>query len=301
MAKIKMVPRSVNGIVVEQRVTDGFINGTAICVAHSKDFTQWFRTKETLEIFCALFSDITEISNPVNLQNLDISKLSAIKYVEMFPGLLVSKRGSPQTGGGTWLHPDLAIQLAQWCSPAFAIQVSRWVREWMMTAQNPVNLQQDDIDRIVFRDTLKDEARLRMTSQVKVYLEQIQKYDDKKYSGMFFAKVHDLINTVITTETSKQMRYRISQMLGKEVSQQELIRDYFPPMMLQRYISVCEASANLMIQENLHPLTAVERAKEIVLPANYEAKIIDFSEHIKFVRQRISQPTLGQGNSQFLP
>jgi KilA-N domain len=77
--------------------------------------------------------------------------------------LILSKRGSPENGGGTWLHPDLAIQLAQWCSPAFAIQVSRWVREWMTIGQNPVNLHQDDIDRIVFRDTLKDESRLRMT------------------------------------------------------------------------------------------------------------------------------------------
>jgi KilA-N domain len=301
MAKIKMVPRSVNGIVVDQRSADGFINGTAMCVAHGKEIKFWLQNKDTLELFLE-FADLEGIKTNVRiLPDSDLSRLSATKYCQIFPQLILSKRGSPENGGGTWLHPDLAIQLAQWCSPAFAIQVSRWVREWMTTGQNPVNLQQDDIDRIVFRDTLKDEARLRMTSQIKVYLEQIQKYDDKKYSGIFFARVHDLINTTITTETSKQMRVRISQMLGKEVSQQELIRDYFPPMMLQRYISVCEASANLMIQENLHPLTAVERAKEIVLPANYEAKIIDFSEHIKFVRQRISQPTLGQGNSQFLP
>jgi KilA-N domain len=88
----------------------------------------------------------------------------------MFPGLIVSKRGSPQTGGGTWLHPDLAIQLAQWCNTPFALQVSRWVREWMTTGQNPVRPQQADIDRVIYRDALKDEARLRMTNQVKTYL-----------------------------------------------------------------------------------------------------------------------------------
>jgi hypothetical protein len=70
---------------------------------------------------------------------------------------------------------------------------------------------------------------------------------------------------------------------------------------LQRYISVCEASANFMIRENLHPLTAVERAIEIVLPANYLPESIDFSENIKFVRQRLFQPVLGQENPKFLP
>jgi hypothetical protein len=27
---------------------------------------------------------------------------------------------------GSWIHPDLAVQLAQWISPKFALQVSRW-------------------------------------------------------------------------------------------------------------------------------------------------------------------------------
>lgn len=30
---------------------------------------------------------------------------------------------------GSWIHPDLAVQLAQWISPVFAIQVSRWIRQ----------------------------------------------------------------------------------------------------------------------------------------------------------------------------
>ncbi len=34
----------------------------------------------------------------------------------------------PTLGGGTWAHPDIAIQFAQWCSPAFALWVSRQIR-----------------------------------------------------------------------------------------------------------------------------------------------------------------------------
>ncbi len=276
--RISLIEHELNGVVIEQRSLDGYLNATKLAKAYEietdirKDVRDWLITERAKSY---------------------IERLSAKTGIPVLDLVQVKKGGNAP---GTWLHPKLATPFGTWLSVEYEFQVSEWIELWMTTGQNPINLQQDDIDRIVFRDALKDEARLRMTSQVKIYLEQIQKYDDKKYSGIFFAKVHDLINIIITTETSKQMRVRISQMLGKEISQQELIRDYFPPMTLQRYISVCEASANLMIQENLHPLTAVERAKEIVLPANYEAKIVDFSEHIKFVRQRISQPTLGQGN-----
>lgn len=34
----------------------------------------------------------------------------------------------PTLGGGTFAHPDIAIQFAQWCSPAFALWVSRQIR-----------------------------------------------------------------------------------------------------------------------------------------------------------------------------
>ena len=33
---------------------------------------------------------------------------------------------------GTWVHPQVAINLGQWLSPEFAVQVSQWVFDWMM-------------------------------------------------------------------------------------------------------------------------------------------------------------------------
>ncbi|WP_419902348.1 KilA-N domain-containing protein [Kiloniella sp.] len=32
---------------------------------------------------------------------------------------------------GTWVHPKVAIHLAQWLSPEFAVQVTNWVFDWM--------------------------------------------------------------------------------------------------------------------------------------------------------------------------
>jgi hypothetical protein len=293
MTKNQKISRDVNGITVEQRVTDGFINGTTMCVAHSKKINDWFRTGEVLELFFALADDLELGGKDENSRNLDAVKLSASKYAQLFPELVISRSGSPENGGGTWLHPDLAIQLAQWCSAPFAIQVSRWVRDWMTSGQNPIWVI-DDVDRLTSRNALKDDARLRMTAQVKIYLEQIKRYDDAKYRGMFFAQVHDSINCAITGETAKQMRVRLSQTLGKNIKESELIRDYFPTLDLQRYIALCEASANFMLRENLHPLTAVERAAEIVLPASYIPRSIDFTENISSVRGRLITLLSGQ-------
>ena len=86
MGELLNFRRSVNGIDVEQRVADGFINATAMCVAHSKDLTQWFRTKDTFELFMELAQDLGISANSVNLQNLDFSRLSASRYADIFPG-----------------------------------------------------------------------------------------------------------------------------------------------------------------------------------------------------------------------
>ena len=32
---------------------------------------------------------------------------------------------------GTWVHPQVAVNLATWLSPKFAVMVSKWVYDWM--------------------------------------------------------------------------------------------------------------------------------------------------------------------------
>ena len=51
-------------------------------------------------------------------------------------GIPVSELAQRLRGGhpelqGTWVHPQVAIHLAQWLSPMFAVQVTKWVFEWL--------------------------------------------------------------------------------------------------------------------------------------------------------------------------
>ncbi len=290
MGKNTKITRDVNGVTVEQKIDNGFINGTAMCVAHGKRIKAWFSNQSTIDLLKALAKDLG-----IEPKGQDSALSSVVRVSAAYPQFVIVKRGSPENGGGTWLHPDLALQLAQWCSPLFAIQVSRWVREWMTTGQNPLHIQAD-IDRLGFRDTLKNETRLELTEQIKKYLEQMQLYDDKRYCGIYFAQVHDRLNILLTTETSKQMRTRLSKLLGREVKEYELIRDYFPTEALYNYKALCQVATNLMKNEWYTPLDAVERAAKLVLPIDYVAKPIDFDENIKLVRGRVAALQSGQGS-----
>lgn len=162
----------------------------------------------------------------------------------------------------------------------------------LLRQANPVA----DIDRVGLRASLKDDARLRMTDQVKVHLEQIRCYDDKKYRGKFFSRVHDALNVAVTGETAGQMRIRLGKVLGRKVKPGELLRDYFPAVALQRYIAVCETSANLMLKRGAHPLDAVREAADLALPVSHVAEPIDFVEHIRLVQGRVAtgQMRLGE-------
>ena len=261
---IQKIVRTFDGSIVEQRVADGYINLNQMADATGKRVDNWLRLQETRELIAEF--DIQQRSNPSDLRDL-------IPAIE-------AKRGQ---GGGTWAHPHIAIQFAQWCSPAFALQVSRWVTEWMTTGRNPLA----DIDRVTLRDGLKDRTRLEMTDQVKRYLEDIKRYDDQKFRGRYFAQVHDAINIAITGETAKQMRDRLSIDLGKIVKDSDLIRDYFPTDYLHTYISLCQTTANVMFNEGLEPIAAVEKAVEYTLSRFYRPTPIDFVEHIKSVRRRL--------------
>lgn len=112
--------RVFNNHQINQRLEDGYINLNEMANSCNKRVDNWFRlqsTKDLLETFA--------------LQN-DNGRIQP----------LIALKGGSGGGGGSYAHPDIAIQFAQWCSPTFALQVSRWVREWLTTGQNPTTVQQ---------------------------------------------------------------------------------------------------------------------------------------------------------------
>lgn len=104
-----LIPHRVGGDLVCQRPSDGYINATAMCQAAGKRWNHYASNESTKAFLAALSAD---------------AGIPASELVQSLSG------GRPELQG-TWVHPQVAINLATWCSPAFAVQVSKWVYDWM--------------------------------------------------------------------------------------------------------------------------------------------------------------------------
>ena len=200
----------------------------------------------------------------------------------MFPGLIITKPCSPENGGGTWLHPKLAIALAQWCSPTFALQVSDWVMQWMMTGgeTNPVHYPQvSDTHRIDLRLELKNEARVHLMEAVWNYYSDLE----DGHKTLMCARVHDEINRRITGQSSCEIRAEIGKHLGRDMRNSELIRDYFPTNFLSRYSMLCNATTHFIRQGN-SPFDAIRIGCPIAL-VNWQVRPIEFAPHFSRLRK----------------
>lgn len=125
MNQITIIPHTLNGVVVDQRASDGFINATAMCEAAGKRLNNYLRNTTTKEF-------IEELSAETRIRATDL--------------VVVSKGGTPSMQG-TWVNPKVAIHLAQWLSPRFAVQVTNWVYDWMSGGMSFGQI--DDIKRSI--------------------------------------------------------------------------------------------------------------------------------------------------------
>lgn len=119
--------------IIQQRESDGYINATAMCKATGKVWYEYFRFPATQEFLSCLESD----TGNTRITDSNYGHYPQLEFIQAETGRY----------GGTWVHPYIAINLAQWCSAAFALQVSKWVIDWFKGVPNPI-LQQPQNDHI---------------------------------------------------------------------------------------------------------------------------------------------------------
>ena len=119
-------PLVINSIIIGTRISDGFVNATQMCKAGGKKFANWYSLVGTKELIRDVESDIAITASQFLDTNSSISQYN-FKSVEVIKG------NSSKFKQGSWIHPDLAMQLAQWISSTFARKVSKWMRELHLT------------------------------------------------------------------------------------------------------------------------------------------------------------------------
>lgn len=99
-----------NGNSVTFRKGDSvMVNATEMAKPFGKEAKHWLVNQTTKEF-------IEELANVRNLT---------------FADLVQVKQGSPDNGGGTWFHEDVAMEFARWLSPKFAIWCNDRIKELM--------------------------------------------------------------------------------------------------------------------------------------------------------------------------
>lgn len=104
---IQLINHSLDNNLVCQRKDNGYINATALCKACDRKIATYLRAETTKEFLSALSSEVQICTSELTLT--------------------IKGFGVQQ---GTWVHPYVAINLAQWASPKFAVAVSKWVFDW---------------------------------------------------------------------------------------------------------------------------------------------------------------------------
>ena len=109
----KLEPLDIGSNLYIENRDDGYINVTNLCKAGNKKFNDWSRLDNT-KAFLNELKRSTGI--PVDL-------------------LIQSITGGKNEDRKTWVHPYVAINIAQWISPQFDVKVSSWIYEVMLTGK----------------------------------------------------------------------------------------------------------------------------------------------------------------------
>ena len=102
---------TLGGIDVIARPEDGYINATQLCKAGGKEYSGWFRNSKTEEY-------LEELEVVLKICRTDLLKLN---------------NGGRYNEQQTWVHPRVAIHIAQWISPKFAVIVTGWIHTLLAT------------------------------------------------------------------------------------------------------------------------------------------------------------------------
>jgi len=167
---------TLNNIIITSRSDDNYINATQLCQAGGKIFSHWYSLDSTKrfinEVECDMGIPVLQLVD-INIDNQDI-----------------------------WIHPDLAIQLAQWISPKFIIQVSKWIGK--LYTNNKVEI----TEKLLIENKLKDEE-IKLLKDTYLKKHKREDYPDKNVIYLITTNDH-LKNRIYIIGKAKDLKKRLS-------------------------------------------------------------------------------------------
>ena len=232
----------INDIVITSRIEDNYVNATQLCQAGNKKFNDWFRLDTTKELINVLES---ETGIPAS-QLIDIKKGNSEKFIQ-----------------GSWVHPDLSIQLAQWLSATFALKISKWIRTLFTVGHVDVNI-----------EVLKEKEKEIIIKDKKIQLLEdlyVQKQKRHDYS-------QENIIYILTTEDNKKKRIYI---IGKTTSLKNRLSTYNKTSEHEVvYYKGCKTKEDMDLVEQM----VIKKLKMYKEKANRDRFILPIEKDITFFK-----------------
>ena len=181
------ITRQFNGFNVRVRESDGYIHATDMCKIGKKRWAKYIENKTTKKF-------IEELSTSVRIS---ISEL------------IQSKQGGDSKLQGTWVHPHIAINLAQWISPIFAVKVSGWIARFI---SGDLTLADELVENANINSGKTNNITIKTDPKTGERLAFLQEFEKDNYQGHIDFLVHKenikLLQDVIAGVTNERDQFR---------------------------------------------------------------------------------------------
>ena len=235
---------------------------------------KWMSNKSSFDFYCLweeLFNEKFKLAESREFKNDSANQsftMSPSRWVDMTNAIgFISKRG--KYGGGTFAHPDIALEFASWIDPAFKLYLIKEF-ERLKYDEN----YQDEIEWSVRRMLSKTNYRIH-TDSIK---QNIVPTLSEKQKQFVYADEADVINVALFGMTAKEWRDKNPTLKGN-------IRDYTDVLHLVVLSNMEVLNAN-MIENNI---SQRERLEKLNNTAKKELEILTNDKNIIGI-QTINKP-----------
>jgi hypothetical protein len=132
------------------RESDGYIDITNLCKAGGKKFNDWYRLTKSKD-FLRILDERIKSEDQKDMQTgiLTSIETKSEDHKDMQAGIavcmeLIKIEQTSTTNKGTWVHPKIAINIAQWISPSFDLDVAEWVHQLLILGYVKLTDKHDD-------------------------------------------------------------------------------------------------------------------------------------------------------------
>lgn len=223
-----------NGQNIEQRPEDGYINATQMAAIHGKLIADWLRSED-----CKRYTEALSLS-----MGIPIDKM------------IISKSGRPTRGGGTWVHPRLAIKIGRWISVEFELWCDEHIRNLIETGTTSIKDNWNDPQWLQIRSRGK-KKRLELTDEVKAYVERHPELSEKE-KKYIFASHSNALNRGFYGRDAKTLKDTLG------LKKHHLLRDYFDEDENAAIQDVEHIVAWWIQTKDMHPVTAIVEVIKLI-------------------------------------